>query len=774
MNEQLGVKFDMTVDKAEVDTFLRTHISTLIFSAYGAANHNSIGVVGKAENLYKMLATEDYGLLLTELDLLRYLDANSSMTDAELIAKYGLSENKSSVEGLVLLISELLGDSYKFDPILSEEGITNNIREYFVAMLYETVTGLGDGSIIAGLNFVPTRINETNGRLVPNTANINAVTKLINTEIDKLLTTGKDSVLTKVTDGKYHLTEDGLFSEQDMNKLIDAAVEIIRQNTRTEDNAIAADKAVEYATPDTMKADLKAYIESYYYRAVINKIDPGLTAKLYVQTVSSTTDSSIEMLVALRNAAYGDVDAATKYTTYITNLQNDEELEASLASIAALLTEHYGDVNADLTAAYLKVFATVVLGKDKAPTVGDLKRTEGEEQIKLRSEVNDLMTDEKIASLTLENAAEVIAEIVALHAPYEISEDYDVNATSSEYVYYFVLQNLAAAEVDSFYYDAQMAKMDAAVRAEVAEKKVEILAGLAEGFTKYELYSAIMNSLANPEDSVNDFAAAVADEITHVAEGKNSIEDDVLAYYCYSLLNSFEGYELGDAPSVSIDGTSTQIKNALKILDNDLKDRVPLLIADARASAKRGEMPNYALASFMTEDEINAVANELVSALIKALFAKEDERERLTPEVRAYVEHAYYVAVLDRLNADSQPTFHVSEIYGSSLIDAASALKDLMYYFVVSGSDMTAEDIDRLIDTKGNDLGANDEEEDEASRYLSDDGRIVSVTYGDKNADGGYSAYKTFILNYNNFSVSVEYDGVTYTIPAYGYVIVMH
>ena len=67
-----------------------------------------------------------------------------------------------------------------------------------------------------------------------------------------------------------------------------------------------------------------------------------------------------------------------------------------------------------------------------------------------------------------------------------------------------------------------------------------------------------------------------------------------------------------------------------------------------------------------------------------------------------------------------------------------------------------------------------EEEEEEASRYLSDDGRIVSVTYGTKNADGSYSAYKTFILNYNNFSVNVEYGDVTYTIPAYGYVVVMH
>jgi hypothetical protein len=96
-----------------------------------------------------------------------------------------------------------------------------------------------------------------------------------------------------------------------------------------------------------------------------------------------------------------------------------------------------------------------------------------------------------------------------------------------------------------------------------------------------------------------------------------------------------------------------------------------------------------------------------------------------------------------------------------------------MYYYVKNYTGMTDEQIDALIEPpKG--LGSGDDDGDEASRYLSDDGRIVSVTYGTKNADGSYSAYKTFILNYNNFSVNVEYGDVTYTIPAYGYVVVMH
>jgi hypothetical protein len=77
-----------------------------------------------------------------------------------------------------------------------------------------------------------------------------------------------------------------------------------------------------------------------------------------------------------------------------------------------------------------------------------------------------------------------------------------------------------------------------------------------------------------------------------------------------------------------------------------------------------------------------------------------------------------------------------------------------------------------------------EEEEDDVvveekvdSTYLSDNGNIVSVTYGGKDGDD-YAAYKTFILNYNNYAVTVKYEvnGVVhiYTIPANDYAVVLH
>ena len=54
------------------------------------------------------------------------------------------------------------------------------------------------------------------------------------------------------------------------------------------------------------------------------------------------------------------------------------------------------------------------------------------------------------------------------------------------------------------------------------------------------------------------------------------------------------------------------------------------------------------------------------------------------------------------------------------------------------------------------------------TKYTSDDGNIIAVTYGDSDNN----PYRTFILNYNFFDITTVYNGTTYIVPAFGYVIV--
>lgn len=69
----------------------------------------------------------------------------------------------------------------------------------------------------------------------------------------------------------------------------------------------------------------------------------------------------------------------------------------------------------------------------------------------------------------------------------------------------------------------------------------------------------------------------------------------------------------------------------------------------------------------------------------------------------------------------------------------------------------------RLMNSKDDDV---EEEVEVTDKYETEN--IVAVTYG--NDDG--SAYKTVILNYNNYTVRVVYDGIEYTVPAYEFVVI--
>ena len=793
METELGVRFNLTVDKAETDTFLRTHIATLIFSCYGENSHGEVGIVGRTENLYNMLVAEDYGLLISEIDNLRYLEANRDLSDAEIIAKYGLSAEKSSMDGLILYIMELLGDSYEFDPIIAnmEGGVDKNIKDYFVSMLYAAIDVSEPADAAPSLNFDPNRINDK-GRIVPNSSNNNNVTGLLNKEIKAALITG---VADQVTDGNYKLYD--LYTEEQMKALVEKCVGIINANIRSESNtAVAADKSVSYLTPETMEVDVRNYIEGYYYSAVIDeKLMPADAGKatLQVITVKTQTNSSIDMLVNLYKDAY-TYSEETKYKDILVAMQNDTELHALINGINDSVKEYYGDVSDKLTMAFASKFATAVLDK-KAPAlqkltyeVEDAEGTKTKYELTVEAEaiVNRLTTDS-----TQTDVDAAINEIVALYATYiqkqptdgknNLPADYNAVPEATNYVYYklmSLMSELSLADTDNYYYDEQLAKADATLRAHAIEVAGEIMADLPENYTELDVYEKALSVLGSTENSTAEYIAGVAANITHTSSDKKyTIQGDLQAYYAYLLFNAC-GVKLPENPLLSVDSA----KQATDALNEILtKTHIPELLNKARANAKRGEVANYALSAVMTEEELDALVTELADYMEGRLaysVDKESADKGLTMKdvVKTHLVTKYYIAVLEKLSANKLPTINVAEIYGNTLNGATAGIKDLMYYYILTYTTMTKEDLDKLIYGGSGVVG--EDEEQEASRYLSDDGRIVSVTYGTKNADGTYSAYKTFILNYNNFAVNVEYGPenaeVTYTIPAYGYVVVMH
>jgi len=73
------------------------------------------------------------------------------------------------------------------------------------------------------------------------------------------------------------------------------------------------------------------------------------------------------------------------------------------------------------------------------------------------------------------------------------------------------------------------------------------------------------------------------------------------------------------------------------------------------------------------------------------------------------------------------------------------------------------------------DQDTNDNKGDSSDKFVSNNNQIVLVTYGERDAETfDKYAYKSFILNYNNYAVVVEFEGIVYTIPRGGYVVLYH
>ena len=777
MTQELGIQFKDSVDKAEMDTFFRTHIALLMCSNYGENLRSQTGIVGKAENLYDMIVSGNYGLLNTsaEKTILRFLDANKDLTDAELEAKYGLSDSKTSVEGLVLYARELFGTQFSFDPTLSDEKGENGLSEvdehilgYYVNMLYSTVTGLADDNILPKLNFVMTR-KLTNGKEGSNQTNVSNTTKKIGTAIDTIL----NAHIKAVTDDNYALTE---ADEEMITSAVEAAKKVVEDAINDSDST----KRVEYATPDTLESDLRAYIESYYYRNVLKRVAPdGMVESLAISTVTYKTTSSLETVAASRLTEL----LAENYQQTLANFEGDEVISAKLGVILSEIQDVYGDVSAELEQAMLKAYAAAAVKSLGEVTITFKNNSKNVNQ-NLLAEYK-----EKAVEAGEDGLAALIEELTELLGSegYVLkNEEEDKAALASDFVYYAYAVGLSETDTAEYYYDEQMATMDKKIREAVSSKHDEIAAKITADTTPDQLYNMLLSALGSTEDSVAQLTNEIASGITYYVSSKYSISSDVRQYYIYLLFQSFSEQLAGnEEPVLTIyasgkltKSTDSVYKNAVKYFKKDYMDaKITELLEKARKAAARGEIADYSLDSVMTDEEMAEWVNTIYERLVNGKYLDDEKNQeadvkaQLLVDIEAYLRYNYCDQALTQISATTTPKFNVSEVYGDDLYTSSEQIKTLLRYFVTNLSEITESDIDEMIKTS---TKTEEEEVEDVSKYLSADGRIVSVTYGTKQNDGSYKNYKTFLLNYNNFSVSVQYDGITYTIASYGYVVVMN
>jgi hypothetical protein len=813
----MGLDFNMTIDKGEVDTVLRTHIATLLLTVYGDTNSAGVGMVGKAEKLYDLLNKQEYGLRMDELDLLRYLKANKALSDEALIAKYGLKKDTTSVDGLVLFISELLGESYEFDPVVenADNGITNHIRQYIVDSLYKIIDSMG-ASLIPNLNFTA-RYPDADGLLLNNKKNNDRVQGLVDDAINKVIF-DKAKGFEVGADGKYNFAN---FKAEDIDALIAECIKIIKSNIRDEEKnpSVALDLSIAYKDVEmkwdeldaVLTADLRAYIESSFYKRAIDTQYPEKSGNptFEVLGTADTTLDSIDVLVNYKpHQSYADQIAkdAPYYTTYFNMIAGDAEMDRIIDGINDMVKAHYGDNVDALKLAYVKALIESTLQKNgkfafytKDLSKGDAIPAEEHKNIVTGMTLREAIKNEvaaKLPQLTVDNMDEFIEHVqediihdqFGLDHAHCVEKGHDVAIT--EYICYSFFTYVQGLEIRGLYFDDQLASVDVAIAEKVAAVKAEIQSKLPANYNAYDVYELVLKALSSTENSVYDFTNPLATKIEHVYASSANKEKDVLDYYIYELLNSFAEHEQGViAPALSLawyekNGQTLQDTNKyadfIEALEERLTEKgyIKSMIDVVRSKSVVGALPNYAMSALEGDLDIDAIVEDMYDALADSKKLSNTEKTEeyknnvLIPELKDYLAYKYYMAVFqDRLKIMKQPEFHVSEVYSGNLAETTNELEALMIHFVTDATDMTEADVRLLY---ANTAEIEEETEDEESRYLSDDGRIVAVTYGDKNSDGTYSAYKTFILNYNNFAVSVEYAEVTYTIPAYGKVIVMH
>ena len=283
---------------------------------------------------------------------------------------------------------------------------------------------------------------------------------------------------------------------------------------------------------------------------------------------------------------------------------------------------------------------------------------------------------------------------------------------------------------DSYTAEADVAAMEALIQQYVAENFDAGVAAFDEAVAKAEAvyaaakeaYDKAIAEAAGDAEKIAAAEAKLAEAATKLATAKTTACNDLIAACALKTVTVESGVE-GEAATT----------------------------VDQNAEVEKLVHFVYDYSKLYKTDLANLVK---YYAMVKLCDYSEDYKNSLTEQlVKPELDFA-------------QDSFNTSASGAYALFEDVSNI-------VISGGYITKAEIDKRITPVGPSGGTTEEEEQEVfDKYAVEAGSIVVVTYGGKNGVDS-DAYKSIILNYNNFSVNVEYEGMIYTLPAYGYVVVM-
>ena len=277
---------------------------------------------------------------------------------------------------------------------------------------------------------------------------------------------------------------------------------------------------------------------------------------------------------------------------------------------------------------------------------------------------------------------------------------------------------------------------------------------------------ASMNAIIQSLKTINSSEIARNSTLLNITIGQ--LEASVNYFLSFHQGGTWESEAGSYASSIAtVQGQLTTIKSSaikalqgMEMLKKEAKkaDQLLLDLAEAKAVITRTTtISEEVRAAMITEVDI-AIAE--VEALLPQIQAELDWAETVRGITKdGIVDTAFNVQaeklVATGATAEYQP--FLDEIVADYLFTKESIYEAGV---LIDGSDISGDEEDDLV---------------EGDKYVVDNNQIVVVTYGNRNAQTfEKTAYKSFILNYNNFAVRVTYEGVSYTIPSGEYVEVYH
>ena len=517
---------------------------------------------------------------------------------------------------------------------------------------------------------------------------------------------------------------------------------------------------------EELSETLSAAEKEVAVQAVKNVLDARLTAK----------KNAIQIAEYLESVKQYVKDAEASITKIANTLG---AYSVKMAEIKAAEAELENLMNAYTKASEVKAAATTAYANDKN---NDALKTAYNEAIAAETAAKNAYNDHKksIENMKKDSAVEQTAYLDAVkggvdaaNSAVAAAEDAKVLAEAAKVAAEFVSKvDGATAEIKaSAKTYAEQAVANAAEIAELAEKTVVnasvaiAINGEAELTTLITRIEGEKNAADIRADGVvNTRYNAVNTKIEELATAKAAEE---VAYKAYE--DARKAYD--DATKKAALSTATQ------------EDRIAASLASSAMNEAREAHYLAAKAvekaQFYYENEYKGLVQALTTVLntknnvieyvaqveaelaeIATAVANVATLSNLSDELKAAVEEAS--ATAKELTADiNSYVDYVSKVYA----DTAEVVKE---YVVL---DESAVEDETTTDTEVEEIV---EDGYAYTKYTNDNGNIVKVTYGESDSTGKYVAYKTFILNYNFFDVTVVLDGVTYTIPETGYVVFYH